>query len=573
MPTRRRPPPTIKLTASFATVLILPWALNSGSGFKSVDASATPPSAAATKLNQQPLPNLEPGVTVREITQDEPFTMVALTGADLTGTSARIRAKRADGSWGPWYATAHETKQETPGPRPADAPAPGPDGTEPVFVGRTTAVQIAVTRTDPNAQAKPKSKGQAPTKGHAKPEPAPKRPVLGPELGYVPATAAQPFAQNVSAVLITPPKAPVDAQWQPPRAVLAPGQPPNIIPRSHWGAGAYGRCGKPVESGPVHAAVVHHTAGSNDYAPEDSAEIIRAIYAYHTRTLGWCDIGYNALVDKYGQVFEGRAGGIARGIMGSHAGGFNSNTWGVSMIGTFDDAPPPPLQLETVGRLLGWRLGLDRTDPRGIAQLTSAGGSFTHFPRGASLTLPSIVGHRDLDATECPGEQGYLALNEIREIAARFDAPPGPEDLARVMEGGAIHTRWLEVGGMEGMLGAPTSPEAIGEGSTKYATFEHGAVYWSPETGAQPITGAIYDAWASLGYERGVLGLPTSAELAEPEWVGQNFQHGTLNYNRASATVIRVVDGNAEVLPPPPPEGPPVQLERFSRVIDPFAIG
>lgn len=119
-----------------------------------------------------------------------------------------------------------------------------------------------------------------------------------------------------------------------------PGPTPNIIPRSHWGAGAYGRCGKPVESGPVHAAVVHHTAGSNDYAPEDSAEIIRAIYAYHTRTLGWCDIGYNALVDKYGQVFEGRAGGLTRGIMGSHAGGFNRNTWGVSMIGTFDDAPP-----------------------------------------------------------------------------------------------------------------------------------------------------------------------------------------------------------------------------------------
>lgn len=567
MPTRRRPPPTIKLTATVATVLILPWALDSGSGFRSADA---PPSAAATKLNQQPLPDLEPGVTIREITQDEPFTMVALTGADLTGTSARIRAKRADGTWGPWYATAHEVKQEAPGPRPADAPAPGPDGTEPVFVGRTTAVQIAVTRTDPKA---PEAKSKPKSKGSAKPEPNPKKAPPKPDLGYVPATAAQPFAQNVSAVLITPPKAPVDAQWSPPNAVLAPGQPPNIIPRSRWGAGAYGRCGKPVESGPVHAAVVHHTAGSNDYSPEDSADIIRAIYAYHTRTLGWCDIGYNALVDKYGQVFEGRAGGVTKGIMGSHAGGFNSHTWGVSMIGTFDDAPPPPVQLETVGRLLGWRLGLDRTDPRGIAQLTSAGGSFTHFPRGAALTLPSIIGHRDVDETECPGDQGYVALNEIREIAARFGEPPGPEDLARSMEGGAIHTRWLELGGAEGVLGAPTSPEAVAEGLARYATFEHGAVYWSPDTGAQPITGAIYDAWASLGYERGMLGLPTSAELAEPEWVGQNFQHGTLNYNRASATVFRVVDGRAEALPPPPPDGPPVQLERFSRVVDPFAVG
>ncbi|CAJ1505661.1 N-acetylmuramoyl-L-alanine amidase [[Mycobacterium] kokjensenii] len=567
MPTRRRPPPTIKLTATIATVLILPWALNSGSGFRP-SSSDTPPSPAATKLNQQPLDDLEPGVTIREVTQDEPFTMVALTGADLSGTSARIRAKRADGSWGPWYTTAHETKQETPGPAGPHAPAPGPDGTEPVFVGRTTAVQIAVTRTGPKAPAAKAGKPGAKPATTTAPKAGAKQ--AQPDLGYVPATAAQPLARDVSAVLITPPKAPVDAHWSPPAAVLAPGQPPNIIPRSHWGVGANGRCGKPVESGPVQAAVVHHTAGSNDYAPEDSAEIIRAIYAYHTRTLGWCDIGYNALVDKYGQVFEGRAGGLTKGIMGSHAGGFNRNTWGVSMIGSFDHEPPPAIQVDTVGRLLGWRLSLDRTDPRGVAQLTSSGGNYTHFPRGASLTLPSIIGHRDVDATECPGEQGYVALNEIREIAAHFGEPAGPEDLLRTMEGGAIHTRWLELGGAEGMLGSPTSPEGVGEGSTRYATFEHGAMYWSPETGAQPITGAIYAAWASLGYERGALGLPTSAEIHEPEWVGQNFQHGTLNYNRATAAVIRVIDGDAEELPPPPPEGPPVQLERFSRVIDPF---
>lgn len=64
----------------------------------------------------------------------------------------------------------------------------------------------------------------------------------------------------------------------------------------------------------IHAAIIHHTAGSNDYSPEDSAEIVRAIYAYHTQTLGWCDIAYNALVDKYGQVFEGRAGGITKAV-------------------------------------------------------------------------------------------------------------------------------------------------------------------------------------------------------------------------------------------------------------------
>ena len=77
------------------------------------------------------------------------------------------------------------------------------------------------------------------------------------------------------------------------------------------------KCGNPVYDNGVRAGVVHHTAGSNDYAPQDSAGIVRSIYEYHTRTLGWCDIAYNALVDKYGQVFEGRAGGIDRPVEGA----------------------------------------------------------------------------------------------------------------------------------------------------------------------------------------------------------------------------------------------------------------
>ena len=77
----------------------------------------------------------------------------------------------------------------------------------------------------------------------------------------------------------------------------------------------------------------------------------------------------------------------------------------------------------------------------------------------------------------------------------------------------------------------------------------NGAVYWSPESGAEPVTGAIYDAWASLGFERGALGLPTSGEIQEPQWIVQNFQHGTLNFDREKGTVTRVIDGVPLELP------------------------
>ena len=96
-------------------------------------------------------------------------------------------------------------------------------------------------------------------------------------------------------------------------------------------------CGNRPFDQPIRAAVVHHTAESNDYQPQDSAAIVQSIYAYHTQILGWCDIAYNALVDKYGQVFEGRAGALIGPVQGDHTGGFNRDSWGVAMIGNFDE--------------------------------------------------------------------------------------------------------------------------------------------------------------------------------------------------------------------------------------------
>ena len=328
------------------------------------------------------------------------------------------------------------------------------------------------------------------------------------------------------------------------------------------------KCPRTVYDNGVRAGIVHHTAGSNDYSPQDSAAIVRSIYAYHTRTLGWCDIAYNALVDKYGQVFEGRAGGMDRPVEGAHTGGFNKDTWGVAMLGNFEDVPPTPILVRTVGRLLGWRLGLDHVDPRGTVVLTSDGGSFTHFPRGATPTLPTIFTHRDVGNTECPGNAAYAAMDQIRDIAARFNEPLPPPSLTDQLRGGAILAKWESMGGENSPLGAPKSLEAAGEAGARYATFDKGAVYWSPESGAEPVTGAIYEAWASLGYERGALGLPTSGEIQEPQWIVQNFQHGTLNFDREKGTVTRVIDGVPEDLPPPSADGPPVQLERI-KPIDP----
>jgi uncharacterized protein with LGFP repeats len=534
--------PTMLLTAIAATVVIVSWAAGATRDRRAPE----PPRIHDTQLAEQPLVGLGAGVTVRELSQGTPFSLVALTG-DLAGTSTRVRAKRPDGSWGPWYQTEYETAAPDPVTAGSEGPAEGPRSTDPVFVGTTTTVQIAVTRPLDAAVTRP-------------PTPPPgERPD---DLGYRPASREQPFGQNISAILISPPQAPAETHWTPPAGVMMPGQAPAIISRAEWGADEALRCGAPQYDNGIRAAVIHHTAGSNDYSPLESAGIVKAIYTYHSKTLGWCDIAYNALVDKYGQVFEGSAGGLTKAVEGFHTGGFNRNTWGVAMIGNFDDVPPTPIQLRTVGRLLGWRLGMDGVDPKGTVALESAGSHYTTFPAGATATLPTIFTHRDVGNTDCPGNAAYALMDEIRDVASHFNDPP--EELIKALQGGAIYQRWQEIGGMNSVLGAPTAPEDSGGGDARYVTFVKGAMYWSPATGAEPVTGAIYDAWASLSYERGPLGLPTSAEIQEPLQITQNFQHGTLNYERLTGNVTSVVDGITTPLSTQSPSGPTVPPEHFS---------
>lgn len=520
------------LTAIAATVVVVSCLVN-----RPPNSSDGRPPLPDTQLVEKPLVGLGGGVTVRELTQKTSFSMVALTG-DLAGTSTRVRAQRPDGSWGPWY----QTEYESAGPDTQE-----PRSTDPVFVGATTAVQIAVTRPI-----------DAPVT-----QPPPTDPADPGGLGYRPATKEQPFGQNISAILISPPQAPAGTQWTPPTGVTMPGQAPPIISRAEWGADESLRCGSPQYDRAVRGAVIHHTAGSNDYSPLESAGIVKAIYTYHSKTLGWCDIAYNALVDKYGQVFEGSAGGLTKPVEGFHTGGFNRDTWGVAMIGNFDDVAPTPMQIRSVGRLLGWRLGMADVDPKGMVELESAGSSYTTFPGGAVAKLPAIFTHRDVGNTDCPGNAAYALMDEIRDIAAHFNDPP--EELIKALQGGVIYERWQALGGMNSLLGAPTSPESEAAGAARYVTFVKGAMYWSPETGAQPVTGAIYDAWASLSYERGPLGLPTSAEIQEPLRITQNYQHGVLNFERLTGNLTVVVDGiTTPVTPLSAPSGPTVPPEHFS---------
>ncbi|MGH2949488.1 MAG: peptidoglycan recognition protein family protein, partial [Solirubrobacteraceae bacterium] len=198
--------------------------------------------------------------------------------------------------------------------------------------------------------------------------------------------------------------------------------PPAIIPRSAWGGDSV-----PPREGPIYGEVqvafVHHTVTTNDYAPEDSAGIVLGIARYHRDGNRWNDIGYNFLVDKYGQVFEGRAGGIDQPVVGAQAQGYNSVSTGIACLGTFTSVAQSPEGMDALARLIGWKLSTHGIPTEGTVTVTSAGGSSNRYPAGTPVTFERISGHRDANATSCPGDVLYTQLEELRTAAARFSGP------------------------------------------------------------------------------------------------------------------------------------------------------
>jgi hypothetical protein len=198
---------------------------------------------------------------------------------------------------------------------------------------------------------------------------------------------------------------------------------PRIISRAAWGAKESIRRAAPDYSDTVKAAFVHHTVQSNSYSPSESAALVRSDYLYHVRTRGWNDIGYNFLVDRYGRVFEGRYGGVTRAVLGAHAGGFNTNSTGVALLGTFTTARPTGPMLAALNRLLAWKLDLTHVDPRGRTVLRSAGGANTRYPAGRRVVVNTILGHRSTSYTTCPGDPTIARLGAIRAAVSRIGRP------------------------------------------------------------------------------------------------------------------------------------------------------
>lgn len=180
---------------------------------------------------------------------------------------------------------------------------------------------------------------------------------------------------------------------------------PNVLTRAQWGADERLRSGSP-SYGSIQTGFVHHTVNSNTYTQEQVPALLRSIYAYHTKSRGWSDLGYNFIIDRFGQIWEGRAGGIDRNVVGAHTLGYNEVSFAASALGNFEETAPTTAMLNAYGRLFAWKLGAANVK----AGLTSVWVKNRYFQ--------AINGHRDAGSTACPGVYLYNKLSTIRSTAA-----------------------------------------------------------------------------------------------------------------------------------------------------------
>lgn len=269
-------------------------------------------------------------------------------------------------------------------------PAEGPDHDSPEYTGRTTAGPVWVGTGDREVDVR----------------------VVDGALGNLQLHAIQADRGDTGPFRIRP--AGADPAW------------PDVISRQQWGADeSWRRTGAECDNGVPRFAprlrysVLHHTDTASDYAPEEVPAILRAIYHFHVFTNGWCDVGYNLFVDRFGRSYEGRAGGVDRAVVGAHAAGFNTGSTGVAMLGRFHENTVPRAMYDGLRRLLTWKLFRHGVDPKGSVAVQMADDGDSATPVGATRQVMGIAAHRDVGSTLCPGDRGVALLPQLRADVQR----------------------------------------------------------------------------------------------------------------------------------------------------------
>ena len=321
-------------------------------------------------------------------------------GVSIAQTALSVRARtRTDGAWTRWSDVPYDP-DHGPDPGSAEARHARP-GTDPVLVGKVGDVQVRVVSEHP---LPPDMTLAVIAPGHAT-QSEPERAAIDTSTmdgndGSDSVAQAAALDQAVAA-------AGASGSGDTAQLAAATFTPqPVIFSRQQWGADESIRGKSSLHYGDVHAGFVHHTVNANDYTRAEVPGLLRSIYAYHVKSRGWSDIGYNYLVDRFGRIWEGRYGGVDRAVVGAHTLGYNDDSFAASAIGNYQLVKPSAAMVQAYATLFAWKLSLHGVDAASTHQWVT------------TRWFQAINGHRDAASTLCPGQYLYNKIPTIRRLAA-----------------------------------------------------------------------------------------------------------------------------------------------------------
>jgi hypothetical protein len=187
---------------------------------------------------------------------------------------------------------------------------------------------------------------------------------------------------------------------------------PKVYTRREWGAKAPRRPPRVLDRPPDHI-IVHHTASPNvsDTSRAHAFALSRQIQRFHMDTRGWDDIGEQLTISRGGFIMEGRAGtlrAVARNelVVGAQSLHHNQHTFGIENEGTYMKDEVPAKLWRSLVETCAWLCAAHDLDP-----------------------ATAIVGHRDYNDTDCPGDVLYRRLPRLRrEVARKLGSDTGPPE-------------------------------------------------------------------------------------------------------------------------------------------------
>lgn len=319
------------------------------------------------------------------------------------------------GTWSDWYALEIEVG------------VGGNDGTEPFITGGADGVQVRISGSEPPADL-----NLVLTSGEGDGEAVEETP----SVATVAPAAGTDTIEAINAEDVAPETLMDMGTSAPSAEALAEGQTlttqatatvpqPSIVTRAGWGETRVPPLWTPsyVKLG---GAVIHHTAGTNNYTQAQAPGVVRSVHDYHTYSSGrgWDDIGYNFLVDKYGTIYEGRYGTLLSSdtqmVVGGHAAPANTGSMGISVMGTYTGTvQPTQASITSMENIIAWKFSTAGVNPKGTW-------TFYNGNTGRNQTVNAILGHRDVSATVCPGNI-YPLLGSMRNnVQTKIDSAGKP---------------------------------------------------------------------------------------------------------------------------------------------------